>query len=399
MRKSRTFLAPFLLASVSSLRPLSFALAAACAAVPAAAQQPKHAPAARTRHAVAAPASAMPDLAPAAAAASTLDPSLRALADLGTGKTSQAVRVAQQRRVLLDAQGRVSALAELAPGASAASLEALGAEVTGVYGDVVAVRMPVERLAELGASRAVRRVQASRQTYRPRTLNSRAEIRADLVHAGQNLPRAVTGTGAVAGVVDSGVDLAHPDFWTAAGGSRFLAVRDDWPATDRVYTRAQIEGGSRAAATTAMADTFAHGTHVAGTLGGSGQANAAMKGIAPGADLVFVKTTFEDASILSGCNFVFTQARAQNKPAVCNLSLGGHAGPHDGTSAFDRAIANLVQPGYLVVAAAGNEGGMESIYGAPGAIHVGQQMTAGREARMMYWPQYLADLDEAILQG
>lgn len=316
------------------------------------------------------------------APASVLDPALRAIAGADAlGKTGQARQAAQRMHVPMDASGRVGVLVELNGAASAAALEALGAEVTGTYGDVVSVQIPVEALASLNRLPSVRRAQAVRRRFRPKMLNSRAEIRADLVHAGQGLPRAVTGSRAVVGDVDSGVDLNHPDFWTATGGSRFLAVRDDIPTTDRVYTRAQIEA-NRAAATVAMADTFAHGTHVIGIAGGGGQANAAMKGIAPDADLVMVRTTFEDDAILSGCNFVFTQARAASKPAVCNLSLGGHYGPHDGTSVLDRAIANIVQPGYFVVASAGNEGG--------DFIHAGQQMTANREARALYVTDYFS---------
>ena len=317
-----------------------------------------------------------------AAPASVLDPALRAIAGADAlGKAGQARQTAQRMRVPMDASGRVGALVEL-NGGGAAALEALGAEVTGTYGDIVSVQIPVEALASLNGLPSVRRAQAVRRRFRPKMLNSRAEIRADLVHSGQGLSRAVTGSNAVVGDVDTGVDLNHADFWTASGGSRFLAVRDDIPATDRVFTRAQIEAG-RAAATVAMADTFAHGTHVIGIAGGGGHVNAQMKGIAPDADLVMVRTTFEDDAILSGCNFVFNQARAASKPAVCNLSLGGHYGPHDGTSVFDRAIANIVQPGYLVVASAGNEGG--------DYIHAGQQMTASREARTLYVTDFFSE--------
>jgi len=41
---------------------------------------------------------------------------------------------------------------------------------------------------------------------------------------------------------------------------------------------------------------------------------------------------------------------------VVNISLGGHFGPHDGTSILEREIANLSGGGFVVVASAGNEG-------------------------------------------
>ena len=366
------------------MRRLALAALFAAAALPASAQRtPRAAPTGR----VSAP--LMADVAvEAAAAPSVLDPALRALDDASAtaGKTSAVAMTARRMQVPLDPSGRVGALVELAAGTSVASLEALGAEVTGVYGDIVGVRLPVERLGELGRVQGVRRAQAVRRRVRPKTLNSRAEIRADLVHAGQGLSRPVTGVGAVVGDVDSGVDLGHPDFWTAAGRSRFLAVRDDLPATDRVYTRAQIEA-NRAAATAAVADSFAHGTHVIGTAGGGGILNPQMKGIAPGADLVMVRSTFQDDAILSGCAFVFAQARAVSKPAVCNLSLGGHFGPHDGSSLLDRGLSNIVQPGYFVVASAGNEGN--------DYVHAGQAMTPAREARTLYVTDYFS-LESAV---
>ncbi|NNC99495.1 MAG: S8 family serine peptidase, partial [Gammaproteobacteria bacterium] len=43
-------------------------------------------------------------------------------------------------------------------------------------------------------------------------------------------------------------------------------------------------------------------------------------------------------------------------PAVINLSLGGHWGAHDGTSAIENVIAAETGPGRIIVVAAGNEG-------------------------------------------
>ena len=50
----------------------------------------------------------------------------------------------------------------------------------------------------------------------------------------------------------------------------------------------------------------------------------------------------------------------QNTPVVVNLSLGGHDGPHDGSSEYEQFYTNIkneeFDPSLIIVAAAGNEG-------------------------------------------
>ena len=65
---------------------------------------------------------------------------------------------------------------------------------------------------------------------------------------------------------------------------------------------------------------------------------------------------FIDNDVLYGVQWIFNKAAVLNKPCVVNLSLGGHFGPHDGSSAYEQALSNMVKPGRIIVAAAGNEG-------------------------------------------
>jgi subtilisin family serine protease len=101
-----------------------------------------------------------------------------------------------------------------------------------------------------------------------------------------------------------------------------------------------------------------HGTHVAGIAAGSGGEMGLYKGVAPDAELVLVHLhNGSQSELIEGLDYIFRYANQAGKPAVANLSLGTHYGPHDGTSQFDRALDGLVGNGRIAVGAAGNEGG------------------------------------------
>ena len=94
-------------------------------------------------------------------------------------------------------------------------------------------------------------------------------------------------------------------------------------------------------------------------------------------DIIFVKGVrnqdseggFSDTDVIAGCQFIFDKAEQMGKPAVINLSLGGHSSPHDGSSLYEQSLSGLTGPGKIIVAAAGNEG--------IDFIHAGGSATAG----------------------
>jgi subtilisin family serine protease len=108
--------------------------------------------------------------------------------------------------------------------------------------------------------------------------------------------------------------------------------------------------------------TQTHGTHVAGIAAGCGAPSGdgtKYKGIAPGADLVFVSTTLSDPTILDAIQYIYNYAHSVGKPCVINMSFGDDTGPHDGTSACDRFLTEFVasHPDSIAfVCAAGNSG-------------------------------------------
>ncbi|UCF10415.1 MAG: S8 family serine peptidase [Candidatus Bipolaricaulota bacterium] len=180
----------------------------------------------------------------------------------------------------------------------------------------------------------------------------------------------LTGEGVVVGVVDTGIDYLHLDFRYDDDGDEFeesSRITAIWDQTEGLfgtyYSRAEIEADialelGPQSGVVRQHDNEGHGSRVAGILVSDGSSSTAgIAGIAPGAELIVVKTPFYTTDILAGVEYIFEEAGLRGLPAVVNLSLGGHAGPHDGTSLFEQGLDELVdRPGRVIVVSAGNEG-------------------------------------------
>jgi subtilisin family serine protease len=133
-----------------------------------------------------------------------------------------------------------------------------------------------------------------------------------------------TGTGVTAYVIDTGIALGHSDFGGRAS-SGYDAVDPGTPADD----------------------CNGHGTHVAGTIGGS------TYGVARGVNLTAVRVldctgSGSTAGVIAGIDWV-TANHPAGKPAVANMSLGGGA-----STALDNAVTRSIQSGVTYAIAAGN---------------------------------------------
>lgn len=250
---------------------------------------------------------------------------------------------------------------DLAPGL----LRARGIEVNTVAGGWITARCPLGLLNALLEIPGIDRVEVSERCQPLLDLSA--------VNAGLGGVRTVgttditgeTGQGVIVGLVDSGVDLGHPDLKNADGTTRVVSLWDQ-SATSGVppagftygaeYDSAAINDGL-----SPEVDTDGHGTHVITTAAGNGRATGngqpanVYVGVAPKADVVAVKTTYATTAIVDGVNYIFRKATALGKKAVVNLSLGTQDGPHDGTYGFDTMISALTGPGKIVVASAGNK--------------------------------------------
>ena len=108
-------------------------------------------------------------------------------------------------------------------------------------------------------------------------------------------------------------------------------------------------------------DSYGHGTFVAGTIAGSGAASGgAIKGVAPGANLVSLKVAGADGKtdpvrVIFAIEWAIAHAKADNI-RVLNLSLGGESTQKWAKDALDGAVQDAWRAGLVVVVAAGNNG-------------------------------------------
>ncbi|MDP8911019.1 MAG: S8 family serine peptidase [Actinomycetota bacterium] len=154
----------------------------------------------------------------------------------------------------------------------------------------------------------------------------------------------------VAAVIDTGIDAAHGDL----DDGKVLAFKDFVNGRDAPY------------------DDHGHGTHVAATIAGDGEARAdgLHRGVAPAAALVGVKVLDADGSgttedVVAALEWLIENKNVYGIEAV-NLSLG-ESGCSDGTSADSVAVEKARDAGLVVVVAAGNDGPGTCTVGAPGA--------------------------------
>jgi subtilisin family serine protease len=133
-----------------------------------------------------------------------------------------------------------------------------------------------------------------------------------------------TGAGVKAYIIDTGINTAHVDF-----GGRAINGHD------------AVDGSLPAA------DCNGHGTHVAGTVGGT------TWGVAKGVTLVAVRVldcqgSGSNSGVIAGINYV-TSNHLAGQPAVANMSLGGGA-----SQAIDDAVNASINDGVTYAIAAGN---------------------------------------------
>ena len=202
----------------------------------------------------------------------------------------------------------------------------------------------------------------------------------------------LTGRGTLVGIIDSGIDYAHPDFRSANSDTRIVALWDQTVPANSVVNYLDTSSSLSAppdyslgtlfsqeiinAALSASneqerfsicpsRDTSGHGTHVAGIAAGNGRASDGIyRGVAYEADLLVVKlgnpgpNSFPSTSLLMlGIDFCIRESLRRNQPLALNLSFGNTYGSHSGSSLLETYLDSVSEIGRVsIVVGSGNEG-------------------------------------------
>ena len=157
-----------------------------------------------------------------------------------------------------------------------------------------------------------------------------------------------TGQGVTVAIVDTGIDLDHPDLvnnlWVNPGEIPGNGRDDDGNG----YVD-DIHGWDFAGRDNRPDDGQGHGTHVAGSVAADANGFGAT-GVAPDANLMAIRVLGNSGSGSSFDVAAGIRYAAQNGADIINLSLGGGY-----SSAIQSAIQYAGQLGSVVIAAAGNE--------------------------------------------
>lgn len=173
----------------------------------------------------------------------------------------------------------------------------------------------------------------------------------DLVPLSTTYSYNATGAGVTAYIIDTGIRRSHSEF-----GGRAI---EGWDF------KASNHG----------ADCHGHGTHVAGTVGGS------TYGVAKAVTLVAVRVldcrgSGTWSTVIAGINWV--NANHESGPAVANMSLGGGF-----TSSVNDAVTNSIADGISYAVAAGNSNANACNYSpasTPNALTVAASDSSDKKA-------------------
>jgi serine protease AprX len=180
------------------------------------------------------------------------------------------------------------------------------------------------------------------------SVDSRHQTRVDRIPG-------ITGKGVTVAIVDSGIDGTHPDL--------AHRVKRNYKLLGPEYANLPPDAGIGTVAVpfsdTPVNDSdlgSGHGTHVAGIIAADGTTTPAIKGMAPGADLIglSIGEVLFTTAVISGFDEIL--AHPEWGVDVVNNSWGSSHQTYDPNHPINIASRALYKAGVVVVFAAGNDG-------------------------------------------
>jgi subtilisin family serine protease len=148
----------------------------------------------------------------------------------------------------------------------------------------------------------------------------------------------LTGKGVFIGIIDSGIDLLHPEFIRANGVS---AIAGLWDQTNHMYYNKEEIQKSVEEKRRLTTDPSGHGTHVASIAAGN-------SGMAPEAEILFVKLAKSQegelsrtTSLMRAIDVLVKKSEEEGKPLALNISYGTNYGDHRGNSLLETYLNDV----------------------------------------------------------
>ncbi|MEM3755335.1 MAG: S8 family peptidase [Candidatus Bathyarchaeia archaeon] len=197
---------------------------------------------------------------------------------------------------------------------------------------------PEDKIESLGLRRA--------RIFHILDLAADKQIKADLVWI-----EGITGENVKVAILDTGIDLDHPELADSYAGGYDYVNNDAIPE-----------------------DEHGHGTHVSGIITSDGENDINSKGVAPGAKITMYKVCDKNGNCYEDDIMAAIEATVSSGAKILSMSLGGGSYTTENCDSDPLAakINWAVSQGIIAVIAAGNDGkGVSSPGCASGAISVG----------------------------
>ncbi len=249
-----------------------------------------------------------------------------------------------------------------------------GYEVISERGNMALVSLSLTEVMEISKFDAIDNISLGYENN-VMLIDARASTGVDAVHAGTGLPMGYTGKNVICGMMDTGLDVNHINF-----------QKDGEPRVERLWVilngSVQIfDTPNKIKGFTVDTSNGTHGTHVLGIMGGGFKGKLTSQatynprtgrptttdliskyyGVATDAILAPCCGNLMNNNILIAAENILNFSKEKGLPAVMNLSLGHNIGPHDGSTAGDKYLAEVGKE-MIICISAGNEAGNQVSY-------------------------------------